>query len=309
MTHAIAYSHSFPLPWDVGREDRKKLQAWLMWVLLGVFIVGAPMPWLPLPEIEREELEQLPPQLARILMEKVEPVIPPPPPPPEVKEEAKPKAEEKPVEEITVKPEPTVADAKERAALSGLLAFKDAFADMRDAVDMSKLQDTGAIQRGSGEAASIDRAILTSKHGTRSAGVNVSALSRETGGVALSGRQTTKVNVPVGSKGTGRVRVPRTVDHRGRSIEEIRRVFDANKGAIFAIYNRALRRDPMLQGRVVLELVIDPNGQVIECKVVATELVDDVLVSKIVNRVRLFDFGERDVSTTTINYPVHFLPT
>ncbi len=59
----------------------------------------------------------------------------------------------------------------------------------------------------------------------------------------------------------------------------------------------------------MLELVIDPNGQVIECKVVATELVDDVLVSKIVNRVRLFDFGERDVSTTTINYPVHFLPT
>ncbi|MCZ6655714.1 MAG: AgmX/PglI C-terminal domain-containing protein [Gammaproteobacteria bacterium] len=309
MTHAIAYSHSFPLPWDVGREDRKKLQAWLMWVLLGVFIVGVPMPWLPLPEIEREELERLPPQLARILLEKVEPVIPPPPPPPEVKEEAKPKAEEKPVEEITVKPEPTVADAKEKAALSGLLAFKDAFADMRDAVDMSKLQDTGAIQRGSGEAASIDRAILTSKHGTRSAGVNVSALSRETGGVALSGRQTTKVNVPVGSKGTGGVRVPRTVDQRGRSIEEIRRVFDANKGAIFAIYNRALRRDPMLQGRVVLELVIDPNGQVIECKVVATELVDDVLVSKIVNRVRLFDFGERDVSTTTINYPVHFLPT
>ncbi len=308
MTHAIAYSHSFPLPWDVGREDRKKLQAWLMWVLLGVFIVGVPMPWLPLPEIQREELEQLPPQLARIL-EKVEPVIPPPPPPPEVKEEAKPKAEEKPVEEITVKPEPTVADAKEKAALSGLLAFKDAFADMRDAVDMSKLQDTGAIQRGSGEAASIDRAILTSKHGTRSAGVNVSALSRETGGVALSGRQTTKVNVPVGSKGTGGVRVPRTVDHRGRSIEEIRRVFDANKGAIFSIYNRALRRDPTLQGRVVLELVIDPNGQVIACKVVATELVDDVLVSKIVNRVRLFDFGERDVSTTTINYPVHFLPT
>ncbi len=308
MTHAIAYSHSFPLPWDVGREDRKKLQAWLMWVLLGVFIVGVPMPWLPMPEIQREELEQLPPQLARIL-EKVEPVIPPPPPPPEVKEEAKPKAEEKPVEEITVKPEPTVADAKEKAALSGLLAFKDAFADMRDAVDMSKLQDTGAIQRGSGEAASIDRAILTSKHGTRSAGVNVSALSRETGGVALSGRQTTKVNVPVGSKGTGGVRVPRTVDHRGRSIEEIRRVFDANKGAIFSIYNRALRRDPTLQGRVVLELVIDPNGQVIACKVVATELVDDVLVGKIVNRVRLFDFGERDVSTTTINYPVHFLPT
>lgn len=314
MSHAIAYySHPFPLPWDINREDRKKLKAWLLWVLLALFIVGGPMPWLPVPEVERKDLETLPPQLARILQEKPEPVIPPPPPPPpEVKEEAQPKPQEIPVpiiEEPVIAPEPTVADAKEKAAVSGLLAFKDAFADMRDAVDMSKLQDTGAIQRGSGAAASIDRAILTSKYGTRSAGVNVSALSRETGGVALSGRETTKVEVPVGSKGTGGVRAPRDVDQRGRSIEEIRRVFDSNKGAIFAIYNRALRRDPLLQGRIVLELVIDPNGQVIECKVVATELVDDVLISKIVNRVRLFDFGKRDVSITTISYPVHFLPT
>lgn len=310
MSQAIAYSHPFPLPWDINREDRKKLKAWLMWVLLALFIVGGPMPWLPVPEVERKDLETLPPQLARILQEKPKPVIPPPPPPPEVKEEA-PKPEEKPVpkEEPVVPPEPTVADAKEKAAVSGLLAFKDAFADMRDAVDMSKLQDTGAIQRGSGEAASIDRAILTSKYGTRSAGVNVSALSRETGGVALSGRETTKVEVPVSSKGTGGARASRDIDQRGRSIEEIRRVFDANKGAIFAIYNRALRQDPLLQGRVVLELVIDPNGQVMECKVVATELANDVLISKIVNRVRLFDFGKRDVSTTTISYPVHFLPT
>ena len=310
MSQAIAYSHPFPLPWDINREDRKKLKAWLMWVLLALFIVGGPMPWLPVPEVERKDLETLPPQLARILQEKPKPVIPPPPPPPEVKEET-PKAEEKPIpkEEPVIPPEPTVADAKEKAAVSGLLAFKDAFADMRDAVDMSKLQDTGAIQRGSGEAASIDRAILTSKYGTRSAGVNVSALSRETGGVALSGRATTKVEVPVASKGTGGARASRDVDQRGRSIEEIRRVFDSNKGAIFAIYNRALRRDPLLQGRVVLELVIDSNGQVMECKVVATELEDEVLIGKIVNRVRLFDFGKRDVSITTISYPVHFLPT
>ena len=86
-------------------------------------------------------------------------------------------------------------------------------------------------------------------------------------------------------------------------------MFDANKGAIFAIYNRALRKDPTLQGKVVLELVIDPGGQVTDCKVVATELVDDALVAKIVSRVRMFDFGVREVSTTTISYPVHFLPT
>jgi protein TonB len=180
---------------------------------------------------------------------------------------------------------------------------------MREAVDVSKLQDTAAIQRGAGEAATVDRSLLTSKHSTRSAGVNVAALSRETGGVALSGRETTKVDAPENIAGNGGVRKQKVADPRSRSIEEIRRVFDMNKGAIFAIYNRTLRSNPALQGEVVLELVIDPTGAVIDCKVVASEIADQTMIDKIVKRVRLFNFGERDVKRTTIRYPVHFLPS
>ncbi len=308
--NVVMYQYDYSLPWETGRDDVKRLKKWLFGCLLIVFVFGIVMPWLPVPEIEREQLEALPPNLARIMLEKPEPVVVPPPAKQEVIEEEEKPAPAEPVPaEVTPEPEPQVADAKEKAALSGLLAFKDAFADMRDAVDVSKLQDTGAIQTGAGEAASIDRSLLTSKHGTRSAGVNVAALSRETGGVALSGRETTKVEVPVGSKGTGGVRAPRGGDARQRSIEEIRRVFDANKGAIFAIYNRALRVDPTLQGQVVLELVIDPDGVVRDVKVVASDLADEVMVAKIVNRIRLFNFGKRDVGTTTLRYPVHFLPT
>jgi TonB family protein len=86
-------------------------------------------------------------------------------------------------------------------------------------------------------------------------------------------------------------------------------VFDANKGALFAIYNRALRSDPTLQGKVVLELVISPAGQVEDVSVTASELADEALLAKILSRIRLFDFGRREVSATTISYPVHFLPT
>ena len=303
----------FELPWSMNRADRKRFKSWLTGLLMLVLALGLVVPLLPVQEVEREELEQLPPQLARIVMEKPAPP-PPPPPPPEVKKEPEVKPEEpKPVpvpkEEPVPVPEPKVADPAEKAAISGLLAFKDAFADMRDEVDVSKLQDTGAIQRGAGEAASVDRSLLTSKHATRSAGVNVAGLSRETGGVALAGRQTTKVEAPPEEVGNGGVRKPKEIDPRQRSIEEIRRIFDTNKGAIFAIYNRALRSNPALQGKVVLELVIDPTGRVVDCKVVATELADETLVAKIVNRIRLFDFGKRDVRTTTISYPVHFLPT
>ena len=312
MSATISTFHrpEFHLPWDLNRADRKKFKQWLVIMVTVIVAFGGAIPWLPVPEVDRTELEELPPQLARIMMEKPEPVIPPPPPKPEVvEEEVKPEPEPEEVKpepepEKVIEPEPTVADAQEKAKVSGLLAFQDAFADMREAVDVSKLQDTGAIQQGSGEAASIDRSVLTSKHGTRSAGVNVAELSRDTGGVALSGRETTKVEVPEGSKGEGGVRAPRELDARQRSIEEIRRVFDTNKGAIFAIYNRALRADPTLQGKVVLELVISPEGQVMDVKVVASEIDDEAVVAKIVNRVRLFNFGKRDVGTTT----VHQLP-
>lgn len=308
----VYHPNAFSLPWDIGREDQQRLKRWLLVCLISVAGAGLVIPFLTLPEIPREEQEALPPQLARIVMERPKPVIPPPPPPEakdEVKEAPKPEPEKQPEPVKQVEKEPTVADAREKAATAGLLQFKDAFADMRDSVDVSKLEDTGAIQRGSGQAATIDRSVLTSKHGTRSAGVNVAALSRDTGGVALSGRETTKVDAPEGAKGEGGVRERRRTDPRSRSIEEIRRIFDANKGAIFAIYNRALRSDPTLQGKVVLELVIAPSGRVTDIKVVASELADDDLVSKILSRVRLFDFGKRDVGVTTINYPVQFLPT
>ncbi len=306
------------LPWDDGRADARRFRRWLVSVGVPVLILIVLIPWLPLPEVEREELEELPPELARIVLEKTEPEIPPPPKPKPKPVDEQPIAIPQPETpaEVVPTPEPTVADAREKAAVSGLLAFKDAFADMREAVDMDALKDTAAIRRGAGEAATIDRSIVTSERGARSAGVNVTAQSQDIGGVALSGRETTKVAVPAGATGTGGVRATRVAEKgigagasRQRSIEEVRRVFDANKGAIFAIYNRALRSDPSLQGKVVLTLVINPSGQVVDCRVNATEIADDALVSKIVNRVRLFDFGRADVAITTINYPVHFLPS
>ena len=303
----------YGLPWSIGEAESRRLRKLVSICLLAILAFGLIIPMLPLPEVEREALEELPPQLARIMLEKPEPVIPPPP-----KVEPKKEPEQKTVEpdpkvepKVEPKPEPvpTVADAREKAEISGLLQFKDAFADMRDAVDVSKLNDTASLQRGAGEAARLDRSLLTSRHASRSAGVNVAALSSNTGGVALSGRETTKVEAPEGVSGQNGTRKRRVADPRQRSIEDIRRVFDSNKGAIFAIYNRALRKDPTLQGQVVLELSIDPSGRVVDCKVVSSELSDATIVAKLVSRIRLFDFGARDVAMTTISYPVHFLPT
>ena len=315
------------LPWSGAGDTRRFRNSLIVWLAI-VWILCLVIPWLTVPQADHLIFKEAPPALAHIVLPKPEIVIPPPP---VVKPEPLPKPEmqqEKPPEPKKIQPQvvekqqpivkqPTVADAREKAAVSGLLQFKDSFADMRDAVDVGKLNDTGAIRRGSGDAATLDRSLLTSSHGTRSAGVNLAGLSRNTGGVALAGRETTKVEAPPGTVGQGGNRAlvshgsvdGKGIDARERSIEDIRRVFDANKGAIFAIYNRALRQDPSLQGKVVLELQIDPAGRVLDCRVVSSELPDAGLMEKIVSRIRMFDFGKKDVGTTTISYPVQFLPT
>ena len=133
----------------------------------------------------------------------------------------------------------------------------------------------------------------------------------ETGGVALSGQETTRVEAPVEEEAglpVGAMRVAKAPDS-SRSIEDVRRVFDANKGAIYAIYNRALRANPGLAGKVVLELTIEPDGSVSDCSVSSSEIEDDDLLRKITRRVQLFNFGAQAVTVTKISYPVHFLPS
>jgi hypothetical protein len=49
-------------------------------------------------------------------------------------------------------------------------------------------------------------------------------------------------------------------------------VFDRNKGAFYTLNSRALRGNPQLLGKLVLELTIAPSGEVAMCPGVSSEL-------------------------------------
>ena len=85
-------------------------------------------------------------------------------------------------------------------------------------------------------------------------------------------------------------------------------VFDRNKAAIYAIYNKALRDRPELQGKVVIELTIAPSGEVTACHVVSSELNDADLEHKLVTRIKQFQFEAKDVETITTTKPIEFFP-
>ena len=95
----------------------------------------------------------------------------------------------------------------------------------------------------------------------------------------------------------------------GRTDEEIQIVFDRYKAALYRIYNKELRKDPTLRGKILMRIWIETNGEVSMCKVESTDLASPELVAKIVERIKRFNFGPKeDVPKMTILYPIDFLP-
>lgn len=297
------FYREFELPWSVNDEDRERFKKILKWVMGLVLLLMIVIPLLPTPERKEATEEQVPPRLAKLMLEKREP--PPPPPPP--KEEPKPEVKKEP------KPEPKPVDrqqeARKKAAVAGLLPFKDELADLRD----NRMVDIATANRPltdvvhAGDMA--QRSLITSKVGQGSGGINTAQLSRGFGGGGggLAGRATTTVASGIGSGEPKAVRSG-SGQKASRSREEIELVFDKNKGAIYALYNRALRDNPALQGKVVLELTIAPWGEVTNCRVVSSDLNDPDLERKLITRVKLFRFEDRDVEAVTTTKPIDFFP-
>jgi TonB family protein len=96
---------------------------------------------------------------------------------------------------------------------------------------------------------------------------------------------------------------------RERSADEIEGVFQKNKGGVFNIYNRALRKNPSLAGQVIIELTISPEGQVTAAKVLSSELGDEALEQKLIAKIMRFKFTKADVPEITVTYPIDFLPS
>jgi periplasmic protein TonB len=195
--------------------------------------------------------------------------------------------------------------------VAGLLPFVDELAELRDNRSIAGLASNRPLTGAVGEGARSERSLITSKAGQGSGGINTAAFSRDTGGAGLGGRGTTQVTSTLGGM-SGSVAAAEASASAGgrasRSREEIEMVFDQNKGAIHALYSRALRKDPSLQGKLVLKLTIEPGGEVSNCEVVSSELADDELLAKLVARVKMFRFPDRDVATVTTTKPIDFFP-
>ena len=384
MSTAALVSFRAPLlPWTLSADDELRFRRISLTVLVAVVLLCLVLPWLHVTKPDRAQPQELPPRLAKLVLEHDVPppkALPKPPaaivksvpvpalqrPEPTVAKvpQARPeprrpeprKIEEQkgaPVPEARVplpdKPPGEIDAARRKAAGIGLLAMKDDLAELRGAplavqlkADIKQGPGVGTgvgVGVGAGNEAGVPtRALITSNASGGSGGINTASYSRNTGGGGLAGRATTLVEGVAGGGGGGGAGGggARGRDGHGsgsgpgggggganaggalqrggsgkasRSIEEIKLVFERNKGSIYAIYNRVLREEPSLQGKVVLKLTIAPSGGVLDCQIVSSELRTPELESKLLARVRQFDFGAKDVDQMIVTWPVDFLPS
>jgi protein TonB len=287
------YYRRYELPWSPSEEMERRFRTILrnLAIVFGIFAVL--MPFLPR-HVLVVNTESLPERVVQLVME---PPPPPPPPPPKP---------EKPLEKAPVAPKPIVpVDPRVKAAKSAQVF--DQLAALRD-VDLDKFAKNQPKTTDPGDVSVVSRNIISSKVGGTSGGISSPTSSGlAAGSGSLRGIYTTQVKDPnLGA--SGQATRAGGSGKASRSADEIALVFTKNKGAIDAMYARALRENPALQGKVVLELTIAPSGDITAARIISTELNDKEFESKLLARIRLFKFDAKDVATLTATKPIDFFP-
>jgi periplasmic protein TonB len=299
-TGLAPYYRLYQLPWSPLEEMERRFRVILRNLGIAFLIFAVIIPFLPHHQ-QVTNTDSLPERVVQLVMEPPPPPPPPPPPKPE-----------KPLEKVPVSKVPTPpvpVDPRIKASKSGLLANLDDLAALRDHADLDKFAKNQPNTTDPGDVSTVTRSVITSKAGGTSGGISSPTSSGlASGSGSLRGIYTTQVKDPnLGANGQGATRAGGS-GKASRSADEIALVFTKNKGAIDAMYARALRDNPALQGKVVIELSIAPSGEITSARIVSSELNDKEFESKLIARIKLFRFDAKDVAALTATKPIDFFP-
>ena len=177
---AHSFYHSADLPWTIFEEDRRQFRKILRRVFLICLLFALLIPFLPIPQIAREQAEALPPRLAKLVLERKQAKVPAPVKAPVLKsakkapklKKAKQKAKPKKIEKKKIE------TARQKAQRSGLLAFKDELAELRDNDVLKDIQrNSSLIKSTERKAARVERSLITASASSSSGGINTSTSS------------------------------------------------------------------------------------------------------------------------------------
>lgn len=316
------YRGADTLPWSDQRSDLIRLRAVMLVTLSLAMLAGYLVPGWQLPPQDRRKYIKIPERIAKLILKKAQP--PPPKPVAEKKPEEKIKEPEKIKDEPAADKE-KIKIARKDVEKTGLLAFKNDFADIIDAASDMKMGAqaviinkssalTSSAQNGDSGRYSGERSLLTSQLTLSTGASSTTSVNRKK--VSVDNNLKKVVFSHVESKiDKSKSSDPQTRQARQdsvkptRSDEEIQLVFDRYKEALYRIYNRELRKKPLLKGQLVLRLTIESSGKVSKCIIDSSNLNAPTLEKKIVARVLKFIFDKKPgADSMTILYPIDFLP-
>jgi len=294
-TGPAPYFRRYELPWSPSEEMERRFRVILRNLVIAFTIIALIIFFLPHRTVV-QNTESLPERVVQLVMEPPPPPPPPPPPKPE-----------KPLEKAPVTPKPQVpVDPRVKASKSA--AVFDALAQLRD-MDVDKFAKNQPKTTDPGDVSTVQRSLIQSKAGGTSGGISAPTSSGlAAGSGSLNGIRTAQIKDPTLARGGQAGTRAGGSGKASRGSEEIALVFTRNKGAIDAMYARALRDNPALQGKVVLEITIAPSGDITAARIVSSELKDPEFESKLLARIRLFKFEAKDVATLTATKPIDFFP-
>jgi outer membrane biosynthesis protein TonB len=331
------------MPWTKEAESESRFRRAVLVAFIICFVFGALIPLIKVPIPDRSvTVAEIPKRLVKLVKEELpKPAPVRKPVPKQAQEEPKPK-EVKPDKHKPDKPPKGGSPAKKQTKLAaakgggaaaarkkaervGVLKFKNAFADLMNETPVAKLGTEARLNNKSprvkGRAVARRSLVAIQAKGGSSGGIANAGVSRNVGNGNID-------RLGGGGSGTGDgtgvgfVRVESAIANleessrpmsdglaAGRTDEEIQIVFDRYKAALYRIYNKQLRKDPTLRGKILLRISIETSGAVSMCKVESTDLASPELVAKIVERIKRFNFGPKEgVPKMTILYPIDFLP-
>jgi protein TonB len=290
------YFRRYELPWSPAEEMERRFRVILRNLVIALAIIAVIIWFLPHRTVV-QNTESLPERVVQLVMEPPPPPPPPPPPKPE-----------KPLEKAPVTPRPQVPVDPRVKASKSFNVVKDALAELRE-IDVDKFAKNQPKTTDPGDVSMVQRSLIQSKAGGTSGGISAPTSSGlAAGSGSLNGIRTAQVKDPTLASGGQPGTRAGGSGRASRGSEEIALVFTKNKGAIDAMYARALRDNPALQGKVVLEITIAPSGDITAARIVSSELKEPEFEAKLLARIRLFKFEAKDVAALTATKPIDFFP-
>lgn len=325
-----SFSHQ-TLPWSDVRSERKLFRVSLGCVFAIFVTVAVVVNFYEVPEPDRESLEEIPPQLAKLLKaekaKKIEPIKTEKPPLVEPKKveapKPKPKAAPKPTPKVSPKDsvkkpralketkkstEKQIQQARNVAKQSGILAMQSEMAALSSSVSSDGF--SSSIKSTSQRSASASARKVDT--------VNESALTATSGVNAPDKQNVATQSIDLEASASERLEVTseeialakaEREEANTRKDEEIQIVVEGLRSTFNLLYNRALRDDPFLEGMLELVIRIEPNGVVSRVDIVQNTLENDAFVAKLIARMKLTNFGASGNKAIEKNLPFEFSPS